>query len=335
MATSPYPQLGNYDWGQLLALSAIHRQCAPTLRVFASLLPGAANLRNLLSNMVSHAGVAAQGATGGEVVEAMVDLTSATTNSLIAHPGTTPPERPVLEAISGHLSLGGIATGDPFHELYSSCEDACAQLYGDAWSDPGPFELRSAEDHPRGLDDPYAVDGKTAPPSQGRRVLLRVSTTRLGPEAYAILPRVFLHELICHVGAGDGEDPDPLSPFAEGLMDWASLHYLEAWAPVVCDGFSNAAVMHAQASAGSFKADSSTKAARETGQDAALMLVHQRGSPPEIARLAIDLNAAARSREFKNEFVRRVLGGRLDATSGPLSDVLDGRTSVEELLDSL
>ncbi len=303
--------------------------------MFASLLPGAPNLRNLVSNMVLHAGVAAQSATEGAVVGTMVHLTSATANSLIVHPGTTPAERAVLNAISGHLASGGIATADPFHELYRSCEQACAHLYGDAWSNPTPFELRSAVGHPRGLHDPYAVDGKTASPSDGRRVLLRVSTTRLGPEAYAVLPRVFLHELICHVGAGDGEDPDPLSPFAEGLMDWASLHYLEAWAPVLCGGFSNAAVIHAQASAGSFKAHPSTKAARETGQDAALMLVHQRASQPEIARLAIDLNAAGRSRESKNEFVRRVLGGRLDAASAPLSDVLDGRTSVEVLLDSL
>jgi hypothetical protein len=335
VATSPYPQLGDQDWGQLLALGAIHRHCAPTLREFASRLPSGVKLQSLLSNMTTHAGVAAQRATTKGVVAKMAALTSTTTAALIGHPTTAPAERAVLLAWSQHLSAGGIAHNDPFGDLYDRCEAACGQLYGGAWSPPTPFELRSAQGHPRRLLDPYAVDGRTAPPCDGRGVLLQVSLDRLGPEVYSVLPRVLLHELICHVGAADGENPDPLSPFAEGLMDWASVHYLEAWAPQLCIGYANAAIIHAHDSAGSFKAAPGTRAARETGEDAALLLVRQRGSERDIADLAIDLNAARRPRRPKNALVLSVLDGTLNAAQPPLNDVLEGRTSVERLLDSL
>jgi len=156
-----------------------------------------------------------------------------------------------------------------------------------------------------------------------------------GPEVFAVLARVLLHELICHVGAGDTDKADPLSPFAEGFMDWASIHYLTGWAPTICGPYATAAILQARASGESFKAHPGTKAAREGGEDAALRLGIQHRRPAAIAQLAVDLNAARCPREPKNEFVRRVLDGTLDASAPPLSDVIDGQTSAEDLLATL
>ena len=93
--------------------------------------------------------------------------------------------------------------------------------------------------------------------------------------------------------------------------------------------------MHAEQSAESFKADFGTRAARDTGKEAALTLVDQYGSETSIAQVAVDFNAAARPRERKDELVRRVLSGVLNASRPPLLEVIEGRMRPEDLLDSL
>jgi hypothetical protein len=334
VATSPYPELSDDDWGRLLAIAAMHRQCAPMLRQFATRRGGSTILAKLHTDMAMDAALAAEQSTDGEVVAHMRAATVAKVTELRAHPDCDSADRPVLDGIRERLS-DDISYDDPLADLYGRCEAACAQLYGGAWSPPGPFEVKAIGGHPRGLNDDYVVDGSTASPDAGRRVLLRLCPNDFGPEVFAVLARVLLHELICHVGAGDGEYADPLSPFAEGLMDWTSRHYLEAWGPMLCIGYANAAIMHAELSAASFKADFGTKAARESGEDAALLLVNQHRRRTSVAQLAVDLNAAARPREPKNEFVRRVLAGALDASGPPLREVFDGRVSVETLLDAL
>jgi len=334
VATSPYPELSDDDWGSLLAIGIVHRRCAPMLRQFATSRAGSVVLRKLHADMAMDAAVAAKQSTDVKVAEQMRAATLASATRLLAHPNCESADRPVLNGINKGLT-GNIPCDDPFADLYARCERACAQLYGQAWSPPKPFELQAISAHPRGLNDPYVVDASTARPANGRGVRLKLCPTEFGPEVFAVLPRVLLHELICHVGAGDREDADPLSPFAEGLMDWTSLHYLQAWAPVLCTDYPRAAIMHAEQSAESFKADFGTKAARESGQDAALTLVGQDGRTTSITQLALDLNAAARPRKPKDEFVRRVIAGTLDASRMPLREVLTGRKSVEQLLESL
>jgi hypothetical protein len=334
VASSPYPELSDDDWGRLLAIGVVHRQCAPTLRQFATRRAGSIVLRKLHEGMAMDAAIAATQSTDVQVAGYMCAATAAKVTELLVHPDCEVDDRPVLEGVSKQLAENA-SCGDPFDDLYTRCEAACAQLYGRAWLSPAPFEVRAISAHPRSLSDAYVIDGSTTRPVDGRGVRLKLCPTEFGPEVFAVLARVLLHELICHVGAGDGEDADPLSPFAEGLMDWTSLHYLEAWAPQLCVGYPNAAIMHARQSAESFKADFGTKAARESGQDAALTLVAQHGRPTSVAHLALDLNAAVRPREPKDELVRRVLAGTLDASRGPLREVLGGRMSVEQLLDSL
>jgi hypothetical protein len=334
VATSPYPELSDDDWGRLLAIGIVHRRCAPTIRQFATCRSGSIVLGKLHTDMAMDAAVAAKQSTDMKVAEHMCRATLANAAGLLAHPNCESVDRPVLNGINERLT-GGIPCDDPFADLYTRCERACAELYGRAWSPPDPFEVQAISVHPRGLDDAYVVDGSTARPADGRGVRLKLCPTEFAPEVFAVLARVLLHELICHVGAGDREDADPLSPFAEGLMDWTSLHYLEAWAPELCIDYPSAAIMHAEQSAESFKADPGTKAARESGHDAAITLVTQYGRPASVAQLALDLNAAARPREQKDEFVRRVLAGTLDTSRTPLREALDGRKSVEQLLDSL
>lgn len=333
MASSPYPELSDSDWGRLLAIGAVHRRCAPTLRQFATRRPYSDVLQKLHSDMAVAAALSAQEDTDEAVVAHLSAATRDHAAALTGHPDCQPADRAVLSGISDRLA-GDVDFDDPFADLYAQCEAACAQLYGTTWLPPAPFGLIAANEHPRGLTDPYALTAFTARPVNGRAVGLKLCPNKFGPEVFAVLARVLLHELICHVGARDGEDPDPLSPFSEGLMDWASLHYLQAWAPRLCGEYATAAIMHADQSATSFKTDPGTRAARDTGEDAALLLVMQRGVRPDIARLAVDLNAADRPREPKNEFVRRVLAGTLDGGLSPLRDVLDGQMLVEALLDS-
>jgi hypothetical protein len=334
VATSPYPELSDDDWGRLLAIGAVHRRCAQALRQFATRRSASIILTKLHTDIAMDAAVSAKESTDELVVASMRARTVSKVAELLDHPDCESADRSVLDVVYEGLS-GGISHDDPFADLYARCAAACAQLYGRAWSPPGPFQVRAISGHPRGLGDDYVIDASTASPDDGRGVRLKLCPTELGPEVFAVLARVLLHELICHVGAGDGESADPLSPFAEGLMDWTSLHYLKAWAPRLCVDYMSAAIMHAEQSAGSFKADFGTKAARESGEDAALTLVSQHVQPVLVAQLALDLNAADRPREPKDEFVRRVLAGSLDAARSPLREALHGRISVGKLLDSL
>jgi hypothetical protein len=158
----------------------------------------------------------------------------------------------------------------------------------------------------------------------------------LGPEAFAVLPRVLLHELICHVGARDDDPPDPRSPFAEGLMDWASRVYLDRWSyELLGADMHGAATAHAEQSAESFKSGP-TSEAREVGYAAASRLRTQRDlQDAPIAALAADVNAAERPRARKDALVLAVLADRLRADMGDLADVIEGERAVEDLLDAL
>jgi hypothetical protein len=332
VATSPYQALGDEDWGRLLAIGAIHLSCAEGLRRYATLRESSAILGNLHSGMMLNAGVAAQQPTDQVVVEHMCAATLANAQTLRAHPDLTVDDNIVLRQICTALAQA-IPHGDPYADLYGRCEAAAAQMYGTAWPVPDPFELEAYSAHPRGLTDGYTVGGSTD--ASGRAVRLQLCPLNFGPEAFAVIARVLLHELICHVGAGDNDPPDPLSPFAEGLMDWASLHFLHNWAYDLCGGYANAAIMHALQSAGSFKTDARTKAARDNGEDAALLLVQQSGTETGVAQFAIDVNAASRSRARKDELVLQILETTLDARKPPLRDALERRTSVEDLLDAL
>lgn len=334
MAASSYAELGDDDWGRLLSLGAVLRRCAPALRAYATRRAGSKLLDKLHTDMALDAGLAAQQDSDEDVVAYLRRATLVNARKLCAHPDVEPADVRVLGLVCHRLSRR-IAHTDPFAELYGRCEAATAQLYGPAWSPPEPFELAAVSVHPRKLDDAYTVGATTAPPADGRGVRLQLCPLDLGPEAFAVLARVLLHELICHVGAGDQDTPDPLSPFAEGLMDWASLHYTRKWALMLCGEYANAAIMHADQSAASFKADFGTRAARDSGEEAALMLLEQHVEDVAVARLAVDLNAAPRPRAPKDEFVRRVLEGSIDAARRPLRQMLDGRTSAETLLDSL
>lgn len=337
MNSSPYGDINPQTWGELLAVGAFWAATSESLPEFLTLLEGGSTVATSLeSHILLAAQTAAAEASGGEVVARMG---SEIQKFIGALPGQKDAgEAAILAALDDAATK--LSPEDPFAAMYRRWEAEAAALYGEAWQEPAAFALRTTFGHPRAKPpaDLYAVDAQTGSPADGRGVTIRLRRNKITSHVWAVLPRLLSHELICHVGAADPDSPNSLSEFAEGFMDDASMQYLARWLPDLEPGLHQAALGHAVLSDPSFAAsDPGSRAARCLGRKAVHILVEQCDPASDrrraiIADLGVDLNACSTSRERKDEFVARVRNRDLRADTGPLSEVLEGRRSPEDVL---
>lgn len=217
---------------------------------------------------------------------------------------------------------------DPLAQLFGEICRHCAKLYP-AWQEP-QLVVKAILVNPAAptAADPYSFTASTeVDPKDGRiRVNLKICLRDFGPESFAALPRVLVHECVAHVPSGHAHtDSDAQSVFAEGWMDFAAEYYFRRWMSEIDDQLERAALHHGRLMSEVMPLRGTEGPARTEGHVSAAKLsawFEQYG--PEgcgdrmVARLAVKINASAKSLDEKTALARQVLGG----VSDPLSEAL-------------
>ena len=217
----------------------------------------------------------------------------------IGEQSTSKEDRLLLQDLDG-LVQGAVAT-DPFKAILGSLVTKVANVYGEAWRHP-EFSLAELPSRlSRGVADPYDSITATTEPEETPLVELWVYPNGLGPAAYAVIPYLFVHELICHVPARQQGEVNNGSVFAEGLMDYVALQFFEDWIGEVNEGLAPAAEMYSRELASMLSSPVKAEgAARRRGHNAARRVIawliggNGRGRAEAVSgvtRLAVELNA--------------------------------------------
>jgi hypothetical protein len=232
-------------WRGLLSRAALLEVRAQHLGAFSSLVDsGSVVVRKVLD------GLHLSAASGGEAVSDAKAIALAEhcwqreLGRALATPRLTNHETN-LQRLSASSPNG--ASADPFAALYQGVVDRVVTLYGGLWPDDLRLDLVPLEDHPRSPADAYALSGQTTSTPKGVVVELQVHPDGLGPATFLVIPVVFAHECVCHVvPCAAGQLVNDESAFAEGLMDWASLHHVRRWLPQLWPAMAGAARSHAK-----------------------------------------------------------------------------------------
>jgi hypothetical protein len=209
---------------------------------------------------------------------------------------------------------------DPIHDLFTGVSSRASALYGNSWRPP-KLMVSHVRSHPRGAlisMDPYVVSARTPWPcsDETSAVELLIFCEAFGPAAYAAVPMLLIHECVCHVPARQDHVKND-SPFAEGLLDWASYFFLDIWAGKIDNGLSIAARMHGRALRQLLtqRSDTAEGRARQIGHRAAETLVswfedefqcETYEAMARVSRLAVALNQVERPLINKDYFVSRL-----------------------------
>lgn len=233
-------------------------------------------------------------------------------------------ERTLLQRLLDLCVPGQLS--DPFAQLAAEIENQARATYGLAWKSMA-IEIVPSLSHPRRLQhpNPYVVSAETPWPTFPEPVLVRliVQCSEFGPEAFAVVPAVLTHEIVCHVPAAQDRAKND-SPFAEGFMDWVASEFHDDWMAVVDPDLAPAAQKHAQQlkQLELSSTDRIDHHARCHGRHTATILAvwfqqifgTRNRAVALVKRLAVELNSIQASIVAKDYFVSRI--------SWPLDDSL-------------
>jgi hypothetical protein len=230
---------------------------------------------------------------------------------------------------------------DPFHLIFHAIQAQAEALYGRYWR-PATLSLAHTLSPPRN-SDPYAVTALTVWPLERGVVELHIFCDRFGPAAFAALPILLTHELVCHVPARQ-DKPKNDSEFAEGLLDWAAYFFLDQWAAKVDRQLAPAARRHAERLKEVLdRATDNSIHARRLGHRAAHNLrgwfesecdLSSDESRTRVARLAVELNQEDRPLNAKDRFVAAVSSPSIPPrVEAALRSWVVGETHAGRLLD--
>lgn len=262
---------------------------------------------------------AAQDIAEAEAVAQVVQAWCAALKRAMRRRALAPAARTLFAEV--HDRLGdGVCSEDPFVAILRNIEVQARIVYGDAWR-PTELTIRHLNRHPRRTEpdaDPYPITAALVwpPAPDGAMVVLRVHCDAFGPAAYAAVPMVLTHELVCHVPARQVEARAD-SAFAEGLLDWVAYHYLEMWATKLDRDSAPVLRKHAEELRTVLMRDRSTRAgiARHVGHDAAgnlqvwfeqRMALDPADARKWVAQLAVELNVVDRPLQIKDNLVSRL-----------------------------
>jgi hypothetical protein len=200
---------------------------------------------------------------------------------------------------------------DPLGRLFARVCQESSGIYQDS-SIRTRLLVRQIRRHPGGRNDPYGVTASTRRrPGRTVDVQLSFCLREFGPETYAVLPMVMVHECVCHVYSGHSEECNE-SIFAEGFMDWAAQFFFTLWILKIDNILEPAARYYATDFARLLPGRSEDGRAREIGHSAARNLnswfkridgLHDLESGRRVARFAVELNASNRELAEKDALV--------------------------------
>ena len=211
---------------------------------------------------------------------------------------------------------------DPYAWIFETLAAPAQALYDGDWP-AVHFTVRLFRES-RAAQHRYAVRATTEPASERSpiTVVLAIDPLEFGPEGFAAIPALLVHECVCHVAARPIGVVDNLSSFSEGFMDWAAEYYRQLWLPGL-GALALPAEEHARRVFDSItRAAPGTAPVRGLGHRAArrsaqrLHLEHgfsQQAASAAIANLAVRLNVAPSTLPRKDRLVRE-----LDRQGGPL-----------------
>jgi hypothetical protein len=243
---------------------------------------------------------------------------------------------------------GAARPGNPIAAIFDRIESLSRELYGGAWR-PATLTVTPLTRHPFGLDpdrDPYALTAEISwPPEPPPAQVTLWIYDGFGPDAYAAIPILLIHECVCHVAAVQEKAKND-SQFAEGFLDWMGHHFLRLWAAKLDSLSASAAESHA-ARLSQLRANQVTveaRRARRLGSLAATDLAHWfhsecrmglEESSHRVAMLAVELNLTRRSIATKDQFVSLLALPFPPAVEEKLHAWTEGLATSEELLDLL
>jgi hypothetical protein len=334
-------RLPTATWRGLLCRAALLQARAERLGAFSALVrSGSTVVRSVLDGLHLSATRAGQAASDGAAITAAEQDWQAKLREALQTPDLTVAETDLLRDLTSRPATR--ATVDPFDALYQGVAKHAAELYGSAWPGTPVLSVVPLISHPRQSPDPYALSAQTERTPSGLVVELLVQPDGLGPATFLTIPMVLTHECVCHVvDLAAGAPVDNESPFAEGLMDWASGYHLRRWLPLLCPGMAAAAdVHHTLFSAAAVPVGHRHYSPRLIGWTAASELVSQligieklgrSAAETLVASLAIRMNLSRGSSEERDVVVQRIEIKRLTIADPTLRRVMLDEADVDEL----
>jgi hypothetical protein len=206
-----------------------------------------------------------------------------------------------------------------FHEIRRLTKE----IYSDHRVMRSALEIAHILRHPGAgnpVPDPYGLTAETMHSAGGATIRLKFHLKDFGPETYAAVVRVLVHECVAHVPSGhvgrdDGHGPDAgvsnSSPFAEGLMDYAAEYFTERWADQIDEGIAAAVTRHGRGLATAVTSREPSGQARHIGHATGEHLVaffmsmdKDRPTAQHLTvRLALQLNGSERALAEKDHLV--------------------------------
>lgn len=340
MAQSPYAAFDDATWSTVLAKATVLRACSNELLDLHQMVElGRATTIQLLMTLHRDAVAAAEESDPGILVRRVCGIFCCSIEQARAAGACEDDEYLVLEQVAA-ACRAGIAPGDPFQQLFDGFAARAADLYANSWPDVIHHELEWNAAHPRPhLNDHYPITAATEFGRQSRTVTVTFQPRPVLTGLWPLVPRLISHELIAHVGACDTGPVNNESPFAEGLMDWASLHYLARWLPQDWPVLWRAAEYHAER-AEPILVPAALASPRLLGHKAAFSLRRRQiragvaldAADARTARFAVRLNAVECPLDYNDALIVELASGTRRATDERLDVILAGELPPDDLL---
>jgi hypothetical protein len=339
---SPYVGLEPAMWRGLLTRAAVLHATRTRIPMFCELLDRDHLVQLVWLNLITRINEYSSDDLDDDAAVARV--VRAWDDQLLATLGLAQLEADVRQLLADLRELVCLARGtDPFLQIFTGVAAQAKAVYQNGWRNAA-LGLAYLGEHPRRSRDPYAVTAVTPwPPDDAvAEVELRIQPELFGPAAFAALPMLLTHELVCHVPARHDCAAND-STFAEGLLDWVAYFYHDNWAVTIDRELAPAARGHAESLRHILTWSTGSEGlARRIGHQAARDLQvwfesecgHAPGEAEQsVAQLAVQLNTVDRSLAEKDHFVS-LLG---PSVPPPLAEVLHGweagELPAEALLD--
>lgn len=253
-----------------------------------------------------------------EAVAGVVDAWCDALTRILADKGIALNERRILSDLQ--VRAREASPEDALDALYDAVVREASAIYKPHWPSCS-LEVSKLAERRR----PYALCGETR---RGKDpvVHLKLNLDALGPATYAAIPSLLVHEAVCHVAAQPDAEVDNDSPFAEGLMHWAAVHFFFArWMATIDGDLRPSAEQHGRSYWHELtESDGYAASPRRLGIRAADRLVEiaetdaelpSESAPAAVAHLAVALNVEPAPLECKDLFVVRIAADDAEARS--------------------